>query len=70
MSRTLDVPHRISILNKKLDYANELIEVLRTHLSEVHSLKLEWMIIALIAVEVGFEFVHYADRLGKIPWFS
>jgi len=40
MSRTLDVNHRISILNKKLDYANELVGVLRDHLSEKHSLKL------------------------------
>ena len=40
MSRTLDVNHRISILNKKLDYANELVSVLRGHLSEKHSNKL------------------------------
>jgi hypothetical protein len=39
-SRTLDVNHRISILNKKLDYANELVGVLRGHLSEKHSNKL------------------------------
>ena len=40
MSRTLDVNHRISILNKKLDYANELVGVLRGHLSEKHTNKL------------------------------
>ena len=66
VSKTLDVSPRIAILNKKLDYCNELVEILRNHLSEEHSLKLEWMIIALIAVEVLFECLHYADRLGIV----
>ena len=47
------------VLNKKLDYANELSSVLREHLSEQHSLKLEWGIIVLIAVEVAFETLHW-----------
>lgn len=43
----------------ELDYANELATMLREHLSEKHSLTLEWMIIILITVEVGFEVVHW-----------
>jgi len=40
ISRVLDIQFRISTLNKKLDYANELVSVLRQHLSENHGLKL------------------------------
>ena len=59
ISVCLDIRLRVNILNKKLDYANEMAQVLRNHLSEQHSLKLEWFIIILIAVEVVFEFFHY-----------
>jgi len=33
--------------------------LLRSHLNERHSLKFEWSIIALIAVQVTFKMVHY-----------
>ncbi|TPX34987.1 hypothetical protein SmJEL517_g02492 [Synchytrium microbalum] len=66
ISRNLDVVPRIAVFNKKLDYANELADVLRNHLHEQHSLKLEWAIIILIAIEIGFELVHYAERLGYV----
>eukprot|EP00164_Ancoracysta_twista_P005516 GFYU01007566.1.p1 GENE.GFYU01007566.1~~GFYU01007566.1.p1 ORF type:complete len:380 (+),score=111.19 GFYU01007566.1:141-1280(+) len=62
ISETLDMKERIEILNKKLDYSQELVEVLRTHLSEEHGIRLEWAIIGLITVEVLFEFIHYADK--------
>lgn len=58
ISRTLDVPVRITILNKKLDYANELAATLRSHLSEQHGLALEWGIIGLIAIEVLFGIIE------------
>lgn len=57
-SRVLETRTRIAVLNKKLDYAGEMAAVLRSHLSEAHGLKLEWGIIALIAVEVLFELLH------------
>ncbi|KAJ3016195.1 UNVERIFIED_CONTAM: hypothetical protein HDU68_012372 [Siphonaria sp. JEL0065] len=63
ISRNLDVRARIAIFNKKLDYANELAEVLRNHLHEEHSLKLEWAIIVLITIEILFEVVHYWEKL-------
>ncbi|TPX73033.1 hypothetical protein CcCBS67573_g05696 [Chytriomyces confervae] len=65
VSRNLDVRARIAIFNKKLDYANELAEVVRNHLHEEHSLKLEWMIIWLISIAIGFETVHYMDRIRE-----
>ncbi|PGH35527.1 hypothetical protein GX50_01629 [[Emmonsia] crescens] len=55
VGRALDVGIRIKVLNEKMDYAQEIASVLRERLSETHGLRLEWIIIALIAVEVGFE---------------
>lgn len=58
VGRALDVNVRIRQLNEKLDYASGIVEVLRERLSEKHSLGLEWMIILLITVEVGFEILR------------
>ncbi|KAJ3201875.1 hypothetical protein HDU83_006605 [Entophlyctis luteolus] len=65
ISKNLDVGARISIFNKKLDYANELSDVLRNHLHEEHSLKLEWIIIALISIAVVFETVNYVESIDE-----
>ena len=54
VGRALDTNIRIKVLNEKMDYAQEIASVLRQHLSEVHGVRLEWIIIALIAVEVVF----------------
>ena len=56
MGRALDTNIRIKTLNEKMDYAQEIASLLREQLSEQHSLRLEWIIIALIAVEVCFAF--------------
>lgn len=66
ISRALDVRPRIAVFNKKLDYANEVSEVLRNHLHEQHSLKLEWAIIILISVEIGFEVIHFLEGHGHL----
>ncbi|TPX71235.1 hypothetical protein SpCBS45565_g01212 [Spizellomyces sp. 'palustris'] len=58
ISRNLDVRPRIAVFNKKLDYANELTEVIRSHLHTKHSTGLEWGIIILIMIEVGFQIYH------------
>ena len=62
ISTELDIKKRVDTLNKKLDYAKDIAELLKDYLSERHSLSLEWCIIVLIAVEVGFELLHFADR--------
>jgi uncharacterized Rmd1/YagE family protein len=59
ISKNLDVRPRIAVFNKKLDYANEVAEVIRNHLHEQHSLKLEWAIIVLISVEIAFSTLHF-----------
>ncbi|OXV09417.1 hypothetical protein Egran_02819 [Elaphomyces granulatus] len=58
VGRALDVGIRIKLLNEKMDYAQEIASVLRERLSEKHGLRLEWTIILLIAVEVGFEILR------------
>lgn len=63
ISRVLETRRRSAVLNKKLDYAKEMAQVLSEHLAEQHGLKLEWGIIALIAVEVAFETFHLVCKL-------
>lgn len=55
VGRALDVGVRIKTLNEKMDYAQEIASILRETMSQKHSVDLEWIIIVLIAVEVGFE---------------
>lgn len=52
--RSLDVGVRIRILNEKMDYAQEIATILRETLAANHSSNLEWIIIALILIEVVF----------------
>lgn len=66
MGKALDVGIRIKLLNEKMDYAGEIATVLRERLSEKHGLFLEWTIIVLIAIEVGFEVL----RLSKEGFWS
>ncbi|KAK5057742.1 hypothetical protein LTR84_011743 [Exophiala bonariae] len=66
VGRALDVGIRIKVLNEKMTYAGEIATVLRERLSEKHGLFLEWTIIVLIAIEVGFEIL----RLWKEGFWS
>jgi uncharacterized Rmd1/YagE family protein len=58
MCHHLDVPLRRQIVNEKLDYCSELAELLRTHMGQEHSNRLEWLIIILIAIEVLMDGLH------------
>lgn len=66
VGKALDTNIRIKVLNEKMDYAQEIASVLRQHLSEVHGVRLEWIIILLIAVEVIFairkEVIEYNEK--------
>ncbi|KAF5403341.1 Required for meiotic nuclear division protein 1 [Paragonimus heterotremus] len=58
----LSVSARTRVLNSKLNMCCELTEILSNHLQSRHSSRLEWMIIALILVEVAFEAFYYYER--------
>ena len=69
VGKALDTNVRIKILNEKMDYAQEIASVLRQQLSEKHGVRLEWIIILLIAVEVLFaidkEVKEFRERSAK-----
>ena len=62
VSRRLDIQPRISIMNRKLDYVTEEQRALLSVLNEKKGTRLEWIIIILIMVEVGFETVHFIEK--------
>lgn len=49
-------------MNEKLNHCIELADLVSSNLNDTHHVRLEWMIIVLIMVEVAFEMLHYADR--------
>ncbi|KAJ8270595.1 hypothetical protein GJAV_G00116890 [Gymnothorax javanicus] len=51
----LSINRRVKVMNEKLQHCTELTDLMRDYLSEKHSLRLEWMIVTLIAIEVMFE---------------
>ncbi|XP_021947376.1 required for meiotic nuclear division protein 1 homolog [Folsomia candida] len=58
----LNMNRRTKVLNEKMTQCSELLELISTHLTDRHHTRLEWMIILLIMVEVGFEILHAAER--------
>jgi len=59
ISRELDLSARIRNLNRKLDYAHQVVDVLRSEMVERHHVRLEKIIIYLIAIELLFEILHF-----------
>ncbi|KAG7229099.1 hypothetical protein INR49_013040 [Caranx melampygus] len=51
----LSINRRVNVVNEKLQHCTQLTDLMRSHLSEKHSLRLEWMIVILITIEVMFE---------------
>ena len=66
VGRALDTNIRVKELNEKMNYAQEIADVLREALSERHGTRLEWIVIILIAVEIMFNVLHeyryYSER--------
>lgn len=58
VGKALDTNIRVKELNEKMNYAQEIADVLRETLSERHGTRLEWIIIILIAVEICFNVLH------------
>ncbi|KAM6208183.1 required for meiotic nuclear division protein 1 homolog isoform 3-T5 [Sarcoramphus papa] len=51
----LNINRRVKVMNEKLQHCMELTDLMRNHLNEKHTLRLEWMIVILITIEVLFE---------------
>jgi uncharacterized Rmd1/YagE family protein len=51
-SQYMDITTRLNILNKRLDALHELYEILSNELNHRHSLRIEVIIVLLIAFEV------------------
>ncbi|XP_033747241.1 required for meiotic nuclear division protein 1 homolog [Pecten maximus] len=51
----LCVPHRIKVMNEKMSYCIELLELIKDLESDKRHIRLEWIIILLIALEVVLE---------------
>lgn len=56
------IPKRTRVMNEKINHCVELAQLINSHLNDNHHVRLEWMIIILIMVEVGFEVLHFVDR--------
>ncbi|KAF6019635.1 hypothetical protein EB796_022054 [Bugula neritina] len=57
-----NISNRTRVMNNKLSHCMDLVDLLRDHLNTKHEVRLEWMIIILILVEVLFEIVHVVER--------
>lgn len=58
VSSFLNIKKRTAVINEKLNNCCELMNLLSGHMNDKHHVRLEWMIISLIMVEVGFEFAR------------
>ncbi|KAH8244883.1 hypothetical protein KR032_002079 [Drosophila birchii] len=52
---------RTKVMNEKINHCVELAELVSHNLNDAHHIRLEWMIIILIMVEVGFEILHFVS---------
>jgi uncharacterized Rmd1/YagE family protein len=52
MLNYMEMGERTEVLNKRLDMMRELLDVLQQQMENAHGVKLEWIVIWLIVVEV------------------
>ncbi|XP_052801407.1 required for meiotic nuclear division protein 1 homolog isoform X1 [Mya arenaria] len=62
----LSVSKRIKVYNERLSYCSEILQLLSSQQNDAHHVRLEWIIIILILIEVMFECLHYAEKFGWI----
>lgn len=55
----LNIKRRTTVMNEKLNNCCELMNLLAGHMNDKHHVRLEWMIIVLIMVEVLFEISRF-----------
>ena len=52
ITKNLDVPQRVEVVNRRLDMIRDLFSVLEEQMNHQHSSLLEWIIIVLISTEI------------------
>lgn len=52
ITKNLDVPQRVEVLNRRLDMIKDLLSMLEEQMNHQHSSLLEWIIIILISTEI------------------
>ncbi|XP_053694713.1 required for meiotic nuclear division protein 1 homolog [Sabethes cyaneus] len=57
------ISRRTRVMNEKLNHCIDLADLINSNLNDTHHVRLEWMIIFLIMVEVGFEILHYIEKI-------
>ena len=60
----LEMNARTEVLNKRLDMLRELLDVLQQQMDNAHSVKLEWIVIWLIVVEVVVQIIAVWGETG------
>lgn len=68
----LKLSKRTKVMNEKINDCLSVVQLVKDHLNDKHHVRLEWYIIGLIMMEVGFEILHYIERFAseeetKIP---
>lgn len=59
VARHMQVQRRTRVLNERLDVLDDLFALLRETKDQGYSHRLEWLIIALIAIEVALDLRHW-----------
>ena len=59
---------RTEVLNKRLDMLRELLDVLQQQMENSHALKLEWIVIWLIVIEVVLQVLSIGGE--SFYWFT
>jgi uncharacterized Rmd1/YagE family protein len=59
---------RTEVLNKRLDMLRELLDVLQQQMENSHALKLEWIVIWLIVIEVVLQVLSIGGE--SFHWFT
>ena len=66
--RYLEMSERTEVLNKRLDMLRELLDVLQQQMENSHALKLEWIVIWLIVIEVVLQVLSIGGE--SFHWFA
>lgn len=62
MCKYLSIQKRTRVMNEKLNYCTQILELFSNQMNDGRHVQLEWLIILLIMVEVVFELLHWVAR--------